>query len=164
MLGPSGNRAHTNARAERAWRLRVRGRTWQEIADEVGFKSRHSAQKAVQAFLRKNPPDDIDTMRRAVGQVMNETMATVRDSLDNAHAEGRHRDVAELAKVILDGADKRAKLEGLYVAVPQVVDVNVTQTMTELVSDTRAKLQAAIDAEVVELPAVELPAGEERAG
>lgn len=152
MLGPSGNRAHTRARAEKAWRLRVRGRTWQEIADELEFKSRHSAQKAVRTFLEKNPPDDIDTMRRAVGQVMVEVISTVRDSLDEAHDAGKHRDVAELGKVLLDGLDKRAKLEGLYVAVPQVVDVQVTQTVVEMITDTRAKLQAAIDAEVVPLP------------
>jgi hypothetical protein len=151
-MAPSGDRQTTRARAEAAWRLRVRGRTWQEIADEVGFKSRHSACKAVRTFLEKNPPDDIDTMRRAVGQVMVETLATVRDSLDEAHRLGKHRDVAELGKVVLDGLDKRAKLEGLYVAVPQVVDVNVTQTVVEMITDTRAKLQAAIDAEIVPLP------------
>lgn len=152
MLGPTGNRTHTRARAEKAWRLRVRGRTWQEIADEVGFKSRHSAQKAVRVFLEKNPPDDIATMRRAVGLVYAETLATLRDSLDEAYEAGKHRDVAELGKVILDGADKTAKLEGLYVAVPTVVDVQVTQTVVEMITDTRAKLQAAIDAEIVPLP------------
>ncbi|WP_301121088.1 hypothetical protein [Mycolicibacterium fortuitum] len=151
-MPPVMDRKSSRARAEAAWRLRVRGRTWQEIADEVGFKSRHSAFKAVRTFLEKNPPDDIETMRRAVGQVMVETIATVRESMEEAHDAGKHRDVAELGKVILDGLDKRAKLEGLYVAVPQVVDVQVTQTVVEMITDTRAKLQAAIDAEVVPLP------------
>lgn len=151
-MPPVMDRKSSRARAEQAWRLRVRGRTWQEIADEVGFKSRHSAFKAVRTFLEKNPPDDIETMRRAVGQVMVETIATVRESMEEAHDAGNHRNVAELGKVILDGLDKRAKLEGLYVAVPTVVDVNVTQTVVEMITDTRAKLQAAIDAEVVPLP------------
>lgn len=157
MLGPSGNRAHTRARAEQAWKLRVRGRTWQEIADQTGYKSRHSAQKAVQAFLKKDPPDDITTLRRATGQFLADTLNTVRESLDDAHADNDHQAVASLSRVILDGLDKRAKLEGLYIAVPSVIDVNVTQTVVEMIADTRAKLEAAIDAEVVPLPPAVTP-------
>ena len=143
------NRDKSTERAERAWRLSLRGRTWQEVADTEGFRSRQSARKAVESWLRKNPPDEIEIMRRATGDTLTMVIHRVLDSLEEAQDAGRHRDVAELAKVALDGLDKRARLQGLHVAVPTVVDVQVTQTVTEMITDTRAKLMAAIDAEVV---------------
>lgn len=146
------DRKSSTARAAEAWRLHVRGRTWQEIADELGFKSRQSANKAVKSYLQKNPPTDIETMRRARGDLLADTTARLHDCMVDAIEAGKFRDAAELGKVVLDGVDKRAKLEGLHIAVPQVVDLNVTQTVVEMITDTRAKLQAAIDAEVVPLP------------
>ncbi|UVT31618.1 hypothetical protein SEA_MASK_86 [Mycobacterium phage Mask] len=146
------NRHDSNERCRRAWELSLRGRSWPEIAEAENFKSRQSARKAVANWLRKNPPDEIEVLRRATGDTLTMVIHKLLDSLDKAYAAGRHRDVAEIAKVALDGLDKRAKLQGLHVAVPQVVDVQVTQTVVEMISDTRAKLQAAIDAEVVPLP------------
>src|SRR5260370_874048 len=43
-VAPVMNRQDTRARAEEAWRLRATGRTWDEIAVELGFGSR-SARK-----------------------------------------------------------------------------------------------------------------------
>ncbi|WP_156750792.1 hypothetical protein [Mycobacterium sp. 852013-50091_SCH5140682] len=151
-MPPVMDRKSSTERAERAWRLSLRGRTWQEVADAEGFRSRQSARKAVEKWLQKNPTDDIERLRRATGDSLTMVIHTLLDSLEKAHEAGRHRDVAELGKVVLDGLDKRAKLQGLHIAVPQVVDVNV-QTMTEILTDTRARLLDAIDAEVVELPA-----------
>ncbi|WP_131827619.1 hypothetical protein [Mycolicibacterium fortuitum] len=151
-MPPVMNRQASQERCRQGWELRRRGRTWQEVADELGFKSRQNALKAVNKWLEKNPPDDLETMRRATGDTLIATTHKLADALDDAIDAGKHRDAAELGKVVLDGLDKYAKLTGQHVVVPQVVDVQVTQTVVEMITDTRAKLQAAIDAEVVPLP------------
>jgi hypothetical protein len=40
------NRQDSRTRAEQAFRLRAMGRSWQEIADALGYRGRQSAQDA----------------------------------------------------------------------------------------------------------------------
>lgn len=146
------NRAASTARAEQAWKLRCTGRTWPEVARELGYRRQDTARKAVAKWLERNPNDDLETMRRASGEMLMTTTRKLGQALDIALELEKTRDVAELGKAIFDGVEKYAKLTGQHVVVPTVVDVNVTQTVVEMITDTRAKLQAAIDAEVVPLP------------
>lgn len=148
-MAPAMTRTNSNARAERCWRLRVRGRTWQEVADDQGFRSRRAAQKAVEQFLKRTPPPDVVTLRRAMGDGLTMVREQLLDSMDAAQAKGDHRGVAMIATVVVEAFDKQAKLMGLHIAVPAEVNVNV-QSMTQILTDTRARLMAAVDAEVVD--------------
>ena len=153
-------RKDSRARAERAWRLRVRGRLWREIAAEEGYRSERSAQKAVEDFLKRTPPTDIETLRRAMGEGLTMIREKLLDSLDAAQAKGDHRGVAEIGKAAADTIDKQAKLMGLHIAVPQQIDVNVRESATVVLERAEAELLAIaaaaekrgeiIDAEVVE--------------
>lgn len=159
-MAPAMNRQDSRRRAERCWRLRVRGRTWQEIADEEGFGSRRAAQKAVEKLLERDPPSDVNTLRRAMGDGITMLRADLLDCLDDCKAKGQHIRVAQLGQVILDSFDKQAKLMGLHIAVPTEVHVSV-QSMTEVLADTRSRLQAAIDAAPADVLDVDVvPLGE----
>jgi hypothetical protein len=61
-----------NAKAEHAAKLRVQGKTWQQIADEVGFSGRGAACKAVTDYFRKAPPPDVETMRAIENEKLDE--------------------------------------------------------------------------------------------
>lgn len=131
-------------RAERAYRLWLRGRSWPEVAEAEGFKSRQSARKAVHEWLRKNPSEDIEMMRRATGDTLTMVIDRVLDSLDAAQAKGDHRGVAELGRVVMDGLDKRAKLQGLHIAVPTLIDVNVQTTAVAILERAESELLAIV--------------------
>lgn len=143
--GPTGNRSTTNARAEQAWNLRCTGRTWPEIARELHYGSANSARKAVTKWLQRNPNDDLETMRRASGAMLVNTTRKLDKALDAALEKGATRDAAELGKAIFDGIEKHAKLTGQHVVVPKQVDVKVTQTLTQILADTRDRLLAGIE-------------------
>lgn len=135
-------------RAEQAFQLRAIGRTWAEIADALGYRSRGAAQLAVKRLHSRQPPASPEAARRSslealrvCRSVLFERFADAKRSGDDGTLIGLHR---ELARNISESA----KLAGAYS--PTVIDVNVTQTVTELIADTRARLLAAIDAEVVE--------------
>lgn len=147
-MPPIGNRHTSQQRCREGWDLRCRGRTWQEVADEVTppFRSRQAAQKAIRAWLAANPPDELDTMRRATGDVLVATANKMLDAADEAIKAQKYRDAAELGKVAIDGFDKHAKLTGQHVVVPKEISVHV-QSVHEIIASTRAQLMAAIDAE-----------------
>lgn len=153
------NRKSSQERCRKGWDLRCRGRTWQEIADESEppFRSRAAAQKAVQTWLASNPPDELEMMRRATGDVLVATANKMLDAADEAIKAQKYRDAAELGKVAIDGFDKHAKLTGQHVVVPKEISVHV-QSVHEIIASTRAQLMATLDAEtIVDAEIVEQP-------
>jgi uncharacterized protein YegP (UPF0339 family) len=64
-MAPRENRQDSYSRAERAWRLRVVDRTWQEIAASEGYRTRRGAQLAVQRHLAREGPESVTDPRRA---------------------------------------------------------------------------------------------------
>lgn len=150
-MPPVMNRQNSQARCRQGWELRCRGRTWQEVADELGYRSRHSAHKAITKWLQQNAPDDLETMRRASGTMILSTTRKLDEALDEALKDGKTRDAAELGKAIFDGIEKHAKLTGQHVVVPKHVDVTVTQTLTQVLADTRERLLAVIEGEIIDV-------------
>lgn len=149
------NRKNSRARAERAWRLRCAGRTWQQIADAEGFKSRSAAARAVRDFLRNNPPDDAVTARLAKSEGLRMVQATLFEALIDAKRQRDNRAVVAIANAIGDNLDKQAKLMGLHMSAPTEVNVNV-RSAAEVISAARQQLMNVIDAEVVDEPRREL--------
>lgn len=145
------NRKASQERCRQGWDLRRRGRTWQEIADELNWKSRAAACKAVNKWLTQNPPDDLETMRRATGDTLVEMTTKLAEAVPDALKAGKYRDAAELGKVVIDGADRYAKLTGQHVVQAKQVDVQVTQTLTQILDTTRAQLLAVVEGEVIDV-------------
>lgn len=145
------NRQASNQRAEQAWNLRCLGRTWPEVARELGYRRQDTARHAVAKWLQKNPNDDLETMRRASGMMLVNTTRKLNQALDLALDLGKTRDAAELGKAIFDGVEKYARLTGQHVVKPTEINLNVNQTLVEILVDTQARLMDVIDADVVEL-------------
>ena len=140
-MPPVMDRKASNQRCRDAWELRCRGRTWQEIADTLGYKSLHNANKAVTRWLQKNPPDDLTTLRRATGDTLRHLATRLADEAHHALDEGNRTEAANLARAALDGLDRYAKLTGQHIP----IEVNVNVTATQALADTRARLLEAID-------------------
>jgi len=144
------DRKSSNQRCRDAWELRCRGRTWQEIADQLGYKSKHNAYAAVTRWIKQNPPDDLTTLRRATGDTIRNLATRLADEAHHALDDGDRAEAATLARAALDGLDRYAKLTGQHIP----VEVNVNVTATQALSDTRARLLEAIDAATTEPAAI----------
>ena len=64
MTGTQLRNADFADRAQRAWVMRIAGRTWQQIADEVGYADQSSAHRAVTTFREQTPAIDGAEIRR----------------------------------------------------------------------------------------------------
>lgn len=141
-MAPHGNRQATKERAERAWRLHCAGRTWQEVADELGFKSRQSALVTVKRLLAKEPPEDVLMQRattaggyRIIKGKLFATLAVAKDP----HA------VVAVSRALADVMDKHARLVGLHVVVPQEINLHVQQTVSAVIDRAEDDLLQAIE-------------------
>ena len=56
-------RGEAMQRASQGWHLRVTGRTWQQIADELGYANPSNAHRAVMRFAGTIPDPKPDTLR-----------------------------------------------------------------------------------------------------
>jgi hypothetical protein len=140
-MPPVMNRKASNQRCRAGWELRCRGRTWAEIAEELDFKSLHAAHAAINKWLQKNPPDDLNTLRRATGDTLRHLATRLADEAHQALDDGNRTEAANLARAALDGLDRYAKLTGQHIP----IEVNVNVTATQALADTRARLLEAID-------------------
>jgi hypothetical protein len=136
------NRQDSRARAEQAFRLRAVGRSWQEIADALGYRGRQSAQDAVRRHLDRTAPESPEAARRSAGEGLRIIMSTLFATLSDARQARDHQAVVATAKAISDTIDKTAKLNGLYVPVAQQVDVNVYQSASAIIDRMEAELLA----------------------
>ena len=140
-MPPVMDRKASTQRCRQGWDLRCRGRTWQEIADQLGYKSKHNAYAAVTRWIKQNPPDDLHTLRRATGDTIRHLATRLADEAHHALEEGQRAEAANLARAALDGLDRYAKLTGQHIP----IEVNVNVTATQALADTRARLLEAID-------------------
>lgn len=137
-------RADAMQRAAQAWHLRVIGRTWEEIAREVGYASPQGAHRAVSRFAVTLPdpkPDELREMWRARMEKL--WTFAVRDA--EAGRPGALR-----AGVAI--ADRAGKLDGLDAPVRFEVtpdEMALQGLVEELLS--RGGQVAPIEAEVIDL-------------
>jgi hypothetical protein len=141
-MAPSGNRTATKARAERAWRLRCAGRTWQEIADATGFKSHQAAIVAVNRLLAKDPPEDVGTQRRYTAEGYRIVIAALFELLATAKDRHNVQEGVTASRALADVMDRRAKLLGLHVPVVQEVNLTLQQSASAVLDRAEAELLA----------------------
>jgi AraC-like DNA-binding protein len=56
-------RLDARRRAEQAERMAATGATWQEIADQLGYRSRQAASQAVKRLGNRTPPETVAQAR-----------------------------------------------------------------------------------------------------
>lgn len=156
-MAPTMNRAASRARAEKCWKQRCMGRTWQEIADTQGFKNHSAARLAVERLLaRDDAKHTPDLERHYTSGGLRLLKAELFATLTEARAAGKHEVAIQAARAIADVLDKHAKLWGLHVPVESVVNVHVAQSASAVLERAEAELlalaaaqPAVIDAEVI---------------
>jgi len=101
MTKLKNDKASVKQRAIDACKLRCMGKSYDDIAKELGFASKGSAHKAVQKVLK-------DTVREASGELI--TMSTLElERLYQLYAEKAGED-PKYAKLLLEIYDRRVKL------------------------------------------------------
>ena len=132
--------------------LRAIGRTWQEVADTLGYRSRQAAQQAVERLSDRTPPVDIEAARRMEDEELRLRRATLHERFFDARRRGDDASLSMLNRELDRISTRRAKLLGLDAPDRSEVEVGVTvhQTMAEILADARKRMADAIDAEVIE--------------
>lgn len=135
-MAPSMTLRDSRARAERAAVLRSIGRSWREVAAELGYRSVGAAQLAVERHERRNGPEPVETSRRSLIVSARLTHSILFDRFAAAIARDDDETAAMLNRELVRNRDQLAKLTGSYA--PTQAEVSVTVTA----EDTRARLLA----------------------
>lgn len=152
-MAPTGNRQDARRRAERAHQLRSIGRTWQEIADVLGYRTRQGAMHAVARLLERTPPESVEGMRRQEAEELRIRRAVLHERFADARQRKDDTILVALNRELDRVATRWSKLHGLDAPERQEVNVHVEQTPAAIIADARERMLAVVDAEVVELPA-----------
>lgn len=104
----------SRARAAKAYEMHLDGHTWAEIADELGFRGRSGAQKAVNRHLAETTPDPSNIARRKWIDGKVRLRARVSRQLALAEKAEDADAVAALSKAVDRIDDQLAKASGYY--------------------------------------------------
>ncbi len=150
-MPPTGSRQDSRARAERAFQLHACGRTWAEVSQELGYKSRGAAQLAVKRLHDRTPPESSDAARRSAAESLRITSSVLFGRFGDAARRQDDAALAMLNRELVRNRDQVAKLLGLYA--PDQVDVNVSTSASAILeraeSEFLALAQNTIEGEVV---------------
>ncbi|WP_236950103.1 hypothetical protein [Mycobacterium sp. MS1601] len=136
------NRQDSRRRAEEANRLRAVGRTWDEIADELGYRSRQGAQQAVERLQQRNPLGSAESVRRSASDGLRVVRAVLFERFADAKDRDDNDDLVLLAKELRANISETAKLHGAHVPVKAELDVRVTTSAAEAVNRLEQELLA----------------------
>lgn len=135
-------------RAAEGWHLRVIGRTWQQIADELGYANPSNAHRAVMRFAGTIPDPKPDTLREMWRARMERLW-----SLAHRDAEAGRPGALRAGVAI---ADRASRLDGLDAPTRYEVspgEVELQRIVDEIVS--RSGHDEIQDAEVIDLLPIE---------
>lgn len=99
-MPPVMNRSASQKRTEDAYVKHLLGHTWQQIADELGYRSRQGAATAVARYLDRNPPDTPKAALQAWLDRKRLVRAAIFRSMAVAEQEGDHHAVASLSAAL----------------------------------------------------------------
>ena len=136
------SRQDARARAEHAYRLRAIGRTWAEIAEVVGYRSRQAAQQAVERLHDQTPPETVDTARRSATESLRVVQSVLFERFADAKVRGDNDDMVMLAKELRNNVGEVAKLRGLYAPTRSEIEVSINQTATAILDRAEQDLLA----------------------
>ena len=120
------SRLNSWLRAEKALELRGRGRTWQEIADALGFRSRGAAQLAVTRHAKRTALESgsPETTRRYLLEQARYDTRALENGMTAAVERGDDENVQRYAATRVKVRDQVARLTGAYE--PERTEVNIT--------------------------------------
>jgi len=142
------SRYASRERAKQAFELRGSRHSWREICDRLGFRSVGAAQSAVSAHVARERRETSATSVEAHKFAIETRTRALSQRFVRAFSSGDDDTLVTLNREILRNEAELAKIGGLYE--PEVLNINVTQTPTQIIAEARERLLAVVDAEVVE--------------
>src|SRR5271166_3621507 len=143
--------AESRARAEKVAYLRaVVQMSWSRIRDECGFTSIGAAQQAYKAHRRRYPPPSGEVVLAELldRQQYRNQQGTL--AMAKAQSAGDFSGVASLIRALEANDADLAKWFGI--GAETTVNLNVSTSASQIIADTRERLRAVVDAEVVDMP------------
>lgn len=137
-------------RAAEAFQLRASRHSWREVCDALGYRSIGAAQTAVNRHVERLRREPKATSFEAHKFAIQTRTRALTQRFTAAYRAGDDETLITLNREIIRNEAELAKLDGLYE--PETVNVNMTQTPAAIIADTRERLRAVVDAEVVEMP------------
>ena len=128
----------------------VVGLSWSKIRDQLDFQSIGAAQQAYKAHRRRYPPPSGEVVLAELldrQQYRNQQGAL---AMAKAQAAGDFSGVASLIRALEANDADLAKWFGI--GSETTVNLNVNTSVSQIIADTRERLRAVVDAEVVEMP------------
>lgn len=120
--------------------LRAHGKSYQEIADHLGYANKRTAYNLVQEGLREIIKEPAEELRALECRRLDEALAEMMDQVRNGTDTGKREAVDRLIKIM----DRRAKYLGLDMPVRMHVGLDLPENPTEaLLKDEQGALLAA---------------------
>jgi hypothetical protein len=141
-MAPVMNHQDSRARAAAAYRLRAVGRTWQEVADALGYRSCGAAHTAVTRHLDRTPAESVSTARRSATESLRIVQSVLFERFADAKQRGDDETLAMLARELRNNVGEVAKLRGLYAPARSEVEINIHQTATAILDRAESELLA----------------------
>ena len=136
-------------RAAEAFALRASHYSWREVCEHLGYRSVGAAQSAVKRHVERNKRGESTPVRIEAHRYAIETRTrALTQRFTSAFMDGDDGNLVLLNREIRSNEIELAKIGGLYE--PATVNVNVQQkSVVEIIAETRERLRASIDGEVV---------------
>jgi hypothetical protein len=139
----AGTHAAAKKRTQRAYKLKCAGRTWTEIADQLGYSGPGSACKAVTTWLAKQPPEKLAEARHYAAGSYRLVITQLWEITANAKTNGDTSGAVTALRAIAEVQDKHNKLLGIAPSAATEVTVNVgTGTAAAIIDQAEQQLLA----------------------
>lgn len=120
------------------------GATWQEIATQLGYRSRQAAQQAVRRLGDRTPPESVEAARRKHDNALRLLQRSGFTRYLTALQSGDDDTALRYAKELRSTVAERAKLGGAYAPQRAEVDVNVSANPAAIIDRLETELLALV--------------------
>jgi len=141
-MAPVMSRQDSRARAQEAFRLRAVGRTWSEIAAELGYGNASAALMAVRRLEKRLPAEDTESIRRSASAGLRIMRSVLFEQFADARIRGDNDDLTLLGRELRANISEDAKLNGAYAPQRTEVDVNISTSVTAVIDRAERDLLA----------------------
>ena len=121
-----------------AWR--ATGATWQEIADQLGYRSRQAASQAVKRLGNRTPPETVEQARAKHDNALRLLQRSNFTRYLTALQAGDDNTALQYSKEIRSTVAERAKIVGAYAPQRAEVDVNMSTDPSAIIDRMESEL------------------------
>ena len=120
------------------------GATWQEIADQLGYRSRQAASQAVKRLGNRTPPETVEQARAKHDNALRLLQRSNFTRYLTALQTGDDNMALQYSKEIRSTVAERAKIVGAYAPQRTELDVNVSTDPSAIIDRMESELLALV--------------------